>query len=66
MTRLERSLKILVQLNTARRLAFNRIAGARRTVRSLEAALEQNDADGRARADARQLSLFTSAASPLN
>jgi hypothetical protein len=40
MRRLTRSLKILIKLNEARRLAARRDLGAKKTVRSLEAAVE--------------------------
>lgn len=62
MNRLSRSLQALLLLNVARR-QYSVASGKdrrtwRKTVKLLEAALEQNDADARAKSDVRQLPLF--------
>jgi hypothetical protein len=65
--RLRESLRLLVRVNNVRhRREVCREKGvfappwaSLKALRTLEAALEQNDADGREKVDARQLGLFT-------
>jgi len=59
MRRLQLSLNLLVQVNRYRlRWARNREQADLRSLLIVEAALDQCDADGRQKVDARQLSLF--------